>query len=56
MERFGLGAGDRGLVALYLASRLRKVFEQVLKLHDGQIRFYGIASIAAGLLLLWIAS
>ena len=30
----------------------RQVFEQALKLSDGQLRFIGLASMAAGLLLL----
>ena len=33
----------------------RKLFEQVLALGDGQIRFIGLASVLAGLLLLLIA-
>ncbi len=45
-----------GLLPFISPTGWRKVFEQVLKLNDGQIRFYGIASIAIGLLLLWIAS
>jgi uncharacterized protein len=45
-----------GLLPFISPAAWRKMFEQVLKLHDGQIRFYGIASIAGGLLLLWIAS
>ncbi len=32
----------------------RGVFEAMLKLSDGQIRFYGLASIAIGLCLLLI--
>jgi uncharacterized protein len=30
----------------------RRVFEQALRLTDGQLRFIGLASMAAGLLLL----
>jgi uncharacterized protein len=32
----------------------RRVFEQVLKLSDGQIRFYGLASMLIGVILLAI--
>jgi uncharacterized protein len=32
----------------------RAVFEKVLQLSDGQIRFYGVVSMAIGLLLLWL--
>jgi uncharacterized protein len=45
-----------GLLPFISPAAWRRMFEQVLKLHDGQIRFYGIASIAAGLVLLWLAS
>ena len=45
-----------GLLPFLSPSGWRRMFEQVLKLHDGQIRFYGIASIAAGLVLLWLVS
>jgi uncharacterized protein len=45
-----------GLLPFLSPGGWRRMFEQVLKLHDGQIRFYGIASIAAGLILLWLVS
>ncbi len=45
-----------GLLPFISPGAWRRLFEQVLKLHDGQIRFYGIASILAGLVLLWLAS
>ena len=32
----------------------RGVFEKVLQLSDGQIRFYGMVSMAIGLILLWL--
>lgn len=32
------------------------MFQQILQLHDGQIRFFGLASILAGLLMLWLLS
>jgi uncharacterized protein YjeT (DUF2065 family) len=31
----------------------RNMFAQILKLRDGQIRFFGLCSILGGLLLLW---
>jgi uncharacterized protein len=45
-----------GLLPFISPSGWRRMFEQVLRLHDGQIRFYGVASIAAGLVLLWLVS
>jgi uncharacterized protein YjeT (DUF2065 family) len=40
------------LEGLMSPQRWRQVFEQVLKLSDGQVRFLGLASIACGLLLI----
>ena len=44
-----------GLMPLLGPAQWRKFFEQVLALGDGQIRFIGLASVLAGLLLLLIA-
>jgi uncharacterized protein YjeT (DUF2065 family) len=41
-----------GLMPLMSPQRWRQVFEQVLKLSDGQVRFIGLASIVCGLLLI----
>jgi uncharacterized protein YjeT (DUF2065 family) len=32
----------------------RRMFQQMLQLQDGQVRFFGLASMLAGLLLLWL--
>ncbi|AKJ28989.1 DUF2065 domain-containing protein [Caldimonas brevitalea] len=45
-----------GLLPLLSPARWRRVFEQALRLHDGQIRFLGLASVLAGLLLLGLLS
>ncbi|MEO5670596.1 MAG: DUF2065 domain-containing protein [Ramlibacter sp.] len=34
----------------------RRTFQRLLALHDGQLRFFGLISIALGLVLLWVAS
>lgn len=34
----------------------RRAFGQLLQLRDGQLRFFGLCSIAIGLLLLWLVS
>ncbi len=34
----------------------RRMFQQILQLQDGQVRFFGLASILAGLLILWLLS
>jgi uncharacterized protein len=44
-----------GLMPFLNPGRWRKVFEQVLRLSDGQIRFIGCASMIVGLLLLLLA-
>jgi uncharacterized protein len=41
-----------GLLPFLSPKGWRGVFEKVLKLSDGQIRFYGLASMALGLVLL----
>ncbi len=41
-----------GLMPFMNPTRWRQVFEQVLRLSDGQIRFIGLSSIVVGLLLL----
>ncbi|MBS7808514.1 DUF2065 domain-containing protein [Variovorax sp. PCZ-1] len=43
-----------GLLPFLSPKGWRGVFEKVLQLSDGQIRFYGLASMAVGLVLLLI--
>jgi uncharacterized protein YjeT (DUF2065 family) len=43
-----------GLMPLLSPQRWRQVFEQVLQLSDGQVRFLGLASIVSGLLLMFL--
>ncbi|MBU0590489.1 MAG: DUF2065 domain-containing protein [Gammaproteobacteria bacterium] len=45
-----------GLFPFASPSGWRRMFEQILQLNDGQIRFFGICSIFAGAFLLWILS
>ncbi len=42
-----------GLLPFFSPSAWRGMFEQILKMSDGQIRFFGLCSIAAG--LVWVA-
>ena len=45
-----------GLLPMLSPARWRQLFEQLLQLEDGQIRFFGVCSAAAGLiLLLWVS-
>jgi hypothetical protein len=41
-----------GLLPFLSPGAWRRVFEQALKLSDGQIRFFGLSSMLVGLLLL----
>ena len=45
-----------GLLPLISPTRWRSMFEQILRLGNGQIRFFGLCSIAAGLILLAIVA
>ncbi len=42
-----------GLFPLLAPSGWRNMFQKLLLLHDGQLRFFGLCSVAIGLLLLW---
>jgi uncharacterized protein len=45
-----------GLVPFSAPAKWRQMFLQMLQLNDGQLRFFGICSISAGLLLIcWLA-
>ncbi|MDP3356589.1 MAG: DUF2065 family protein [Polaromonas sp.] len=39
-----------GLLPFFSPAGWRRMFEQILRLSDGQIRFFGLGSILAGLL------
>ncbi|KAF1046536.1 DUF2065 domain-containing protein [Xylophilus sp.] len=45
-----------GLMPFISPGGWRRLFTQVLELRDGQIRFIGLSSIAAGLILLALVS
>ena len=45
-----------GLMPMLSPLRWRSLFEQLLKLQDGQIRFFGLVMVIAGLILLWWVS
>ena len=45
-----------GLLPFISPSGWRRMFQQVLQLQDGQLRFFGLCSIVAGLLALWLLS
>jgi hypothetical protein len=45
-----------GILPLVAPALWRDMFRRVMQLKDGQIRFFGLASIAIGLALVWLAS
>jgi uncharacterized protein YjeT (DUF2065 family) len=45
-----------GLLPLIAPSAWREMFRRVTGLRDGQIRFFGLVSIVAGLGLYWVMS
>nr|WP_315210627.1 DUF2065 domain-containing protein [uncultured Albidiferax sp.] len=45
-----------GLLPFLSPGGWRRMFQQMLALQDGQLRFFGLCSIIAGLLLLWLVS
>ena len=45
-----------GLLPFLSPPRWRRIFEQMLQMTDGQIRFFGLGSMVIGLLLLWLLS
>ncbi len=45
-----------GLLPFLSPPRWRRMFEQILQMSDGQIRFFGLGSMLLGLILLWLLS
>jgi uncharacterized protein YjeT (DUF2065 family) len=45
-----------GLMPMISPFKWRRLFEQLLQLDDGQIRFFGMFMVIAGLLIFWIVS
>ena len=54
LSAFALMLVFEGLMPFVSPGRWRALFEQVMRLTDGQLRFIGLASIVAGLALLAI--
>ena len=45
-----------GLMPMVSPWKWRRLFEQLLQLEDGQIRFFGMTMVIIGLLLFWFVS
>ena len=42
-----------GLMPMVAPTRWRRLFEQLLQMQDGQIRFFGVFMVLAGLAFMW---
>lgn len=51
----GLAFVLEGLMPLLLPTAWRRAFSQLMQLRDGQIRFFGLISVALGLFVLLLA-
>lgn len=49
----GLALMFEGLLPLLSTQRWRQIMEQVLRLQDGQIRFFALLTVLIGLVLFW---
>ncbi|MEO7939847.1 MAG: DUF2065 domain-containing protein [Burkholderiaceae bacterium] len=45
-----------GLFPFVSPSGWKRMFQQLLQMQDGQIRFFGLCSILAGLVMVWLLS
>jgi uncharacterized protein YjeT (DUF2065 family) len=55
LTAFALLLVIEGLLPLLLPAAWRETFRRLIELSDGQLRFIGLASLLAGLALLYIA-
>lgn len=55
LTAFALMLVIEGLLPFLLPSAWRETFRRLIELSDGQLRFIGLASLLAGLALLYIA-
>lgn len=42
-----------GLMPMLSPGAWRRTFQNILQLHDGQLRFIGVCSVLLGLVLIW---
>jgi uncharacterized protein YjeT (DUF2065 family) len=52
---FALVLVIEGALPFLAPSLWRETFRRILQLSDGQIRFFGLTAMLAGLVLLWVA-
>jgi uncharacterized protein YjeT (DUF2065 family) len=52
----GLMLVIEGLMPLLLPQSWREAFQRLMAFKDGQLRFVGLLSVLAGLLLIWVTN
>ena len=45
-----------GLFPFLSPAGWRRMFQRILQMHDGQVRFFGLCSMLVGLALVWLLS
>jgi uncharacterized protein YjeT (DUF2065 family) len=50
----GLMLVFEGLMPMLAPARWRQLFAQLLQMHDGQIRFFGVFMVLLGLAVVWL--
>ena len=55
LAALGLALILEGALPFIAPGAWRQAFSQLMQLHDGQIRFFGLLALIAGLALVWLA-
>ena len=55
LAALGLALIIEGLLPFIAPSAWRQAFTQLMRMADGQLRFFGLVAVGGGLLLLWLA-
>lgn len=56
LTALGLMLVLEGLMPLLLPQSWREAFQRLMAFKDGQLRFVGLLSVLAGLLLIWVTN
>ena len=54
LAALGLALIMEGLLPFIAPGAWRQAFSQLMQLQDGQLRFFGLLAVGAGLALLWL--
>ncbi|MBK6867778.1 MAG: DUF2065 domain-containing protein [Burkholderiales bacterium] len=55
LAALGLALILEGLLPFIAPGAWRQAFTQLMQMKDGQLRFFGLLALGAGLLLIWLA-